>query len=246
LVAGGCRAWYVAGVSREASPRLCPGCKQSRPKASFMVHPRGDPERKALMAHVCELCRRGGKSIVHKLVEPPSTAKEMQEAMKASALPASEVLTEVRDFALLKAIEGGATLAQAEVASGYRIGGASRKKLLGTEEFRLGMQLFLIQRGVDRDKIAKTIVECLEATRGRFNPLTLEFDPEPDYSVRLRAADTAARLLDVMPRTHQATGGVAVVIIKTNLKDHPKEKEVQGAYVVESRKPQPDPERAAP
>lgn len=206
-----------------------------------MVLPRGDRERKPIRGLICERCRRGGHGAGEKLSEPKATPEEIAAAMRDPALPAADVLSDLRDFHLLKLIDEGATLSQAEVAVGYERGGASRKKLLGTEEFRLGMQYALIRRGVDRDRVAGTIAGCLEASRSRWNPVTLEFEVEADHPTRLRAADVAARLLDVMPRTHQATGGVAVVIINTNLEDHPKEKEIEGAYVVETRRKKVEP-----
>lgn len=214
--------------------RLCSGCRLPRPIADFLVAPKYGRTKRRVRAPLCSRCRRN-KGASKKIREPQETAEDLAAAMAAPARPAAQVLSEPRDFALLRLLDQGATLAQAEVAVGYERGGASRKKLLGTEEFRLGMAYALIRRGIDRDRVAQAIADSFGAERSRWNPVTNEFEQEPDHQVRLRAADTAARLLDVMPRNHQATGGATVVIIKTNLEDSPREKPVEGTYVVEGR-----------
>lgn len=220
--------WVVVrGGMAEGDTRLCGGCRRPRPVDSFEIMPKHGSRR--VRGFVCEDCRHRGR----KVRGEAETAEEIVEVMAAPARPAAEVLSEPRDFALLRLLDQGATLAQAEVAVGYERGGASRKKLLGTEEFRLGMAYALVRRGVDRDRVAEVIAEAMGAERSRWNPVSQEFEAETDHSVRLRAADTAAKLLDVVPRNHQTGGGATVVIIKTNLEESPREKPIEGTYVVE-------------
>lgn len=218
---------------RAMKTRLCPGCHQARPSKEFPA--RRGRELLAGAAYVCRSCQE--KQPKRLEMASAETRADVQAALAAAPVPAAEVL-ERRDAHLLKLLEGGSTLAEAEKACGYLIGGAARSKLLRTEEFRLGLQALLIERGLDRARLADALLEGYGAVRKRGAKNAeggIEWIDEPDYGTRLRTAQLHAQLLDVLPRTHATQAGASVVIIHTNLgSEGQRSSEGEGgAYVVD-------------
>lgn len=198
--------------------RLCPGCQcRKDPNDFYTQKPQGGRAR----AYVCGTCRRYGPKKLARDDETPADA--------LSTAPLS-----LRDRALLKCLADGMEIGEAEKACGYRIGGAVRKKLLFSEDFRIGFQAIMLEAGVDRDALVEAVKGGLEAKDVRWNPVEKEYQEiGPDHSARLRAADLGSKWLDLQPRNHQVAGaGATVVIVNTNLGHGPKA-EPTGEYVIE-------------
>ena len=202
--------------------RICPGCGHKRAESAFWIEadlngmfhsrpPKNCPEidvaNKKLLAYICEPCRSAH-------VPPPLLKDPREGAPEPSALDLTPL--SFRDRLLLKGLASGMEVGDAERMCGYRAGGAVRRKLLFSADFRTGMMELLLEQGLDRQFMVGKLKEFATAMKkvyGKNGPI----DEIPDYQTQVKAVDLMTRIFGITIPVKEGKEQKTSIHIHTNL-----------------------------